>query len=205
MRSRTCMALGLFTVLVALLLTGCGALEGPAIEVRDVWARPAMPGGGMEAGQGMGAAGTGAVFMRLINNGRQADRLVAGRTDVAEVVEIHETVMEGDVMKMQMLADGLEIPAQGEVLLQPGGYHVMLIGLQRDLAVGDRLSSNWSLWKAGRCCSSRRCGNHRASGVGEYGAGNGGLGFLQLGGWPQGGCGAYDPLPVTGRLRPGRP
>jgi copper(I)-binding protein len=59
---------------------------------------------------------------------------------VAKVVEIHETRMEGDVMKMQMLPDGLEVPARGEVQLRPGGYHVMLIGLQRDLEVGDRFA-----------------------------------------------------------------
>ena len=129
---------GLLALLLALLLASCGAAGGPDIEARDLWARPAMAGGDMGAGQGMGAAGTGAVFMELVNGGRQADRLIGGRTDVAEVVEIHETVMEGEVMKMQMLANGLEIPAQGEVLLQPGGYHVMLIGLRRDLAVGDQ-------------------------------------------------------------------
>ena len=77
----------------------------------------------------MGMAGTGAVFMLLVNEGGEADRLVGGKTDVAKVVEIHETVMEGDVMKMQMLPDGLEVPARGEVLLKPGSYHVMLIDL----------------------------------------------------------------------------
>ncbi|MEJ2211039.1 MAG: copper chaperone PCu(A)C [Anaerolineae bacterium] len=140
-------------VLGALFLAGCGGAAGPAIEAHDVWARPAM-GGGMqsEAGSGMAgmaAAGTGAVFMRLTNDGGEADRLKGGRTDVAQVVEIHETVMEGDVMHMQMLADGLEIPARGEVMLQPGGYHVMLIGMQRDLAVGDEFTLELDFEKSG--------------------------------------------------------
>jgi copper(I)-binding protein len=93
---------------------------------------------GSEMGKGMG--GTGAVFMVLANDGQEADRLVGAKTDVAKVVEIHETKMEGDVMKMQMLPDGIEVPARGEILLKPGGYHVMLIGLQRDLEVGDRFA-----------------------------------------------------------------
>ena len=38
---------------------------------------------------------------------------------------------------MQMLQDGLVIPAKGEVILKPGSYHVMLIGVQHDLKVGD--------------------------------------------------------------------
>lgn len=53
------------------------------------------------------------------------------------MVEIHETRLEGDVTKMQFLPDGLEIPAQGDVELKPGGYHVMLVGVTHDLKVGD--------------------------------------------------------------------
>jgi copper(I)-binding protein len=114
-------------LLAVLVLGACGGPAGPAIEARDVWARPAIAGG------------TAGVFLRLVNGGGEADRLLGGSTDVADVVEIHETVMEGDVMRMQMLSGGLEIPAGGEVVLQPGSYHLMLIGLQRDLAVGDEL------------------------------------------------------------------
>jgi copper(I)-binding protein len=133
-------------VLVAVVLAACGAPAAPQIRAEDVWSRPAVAMGdagesaesGSETGQGMG--GTGAVFMVLANDGQEADRLVGAKTDVAKVVEIHETRMEGDVMKMQMLPDGLEVPARGEVQLKPGGYHVMLIGLQRNLEVGDQFA-----------------------------------------------------------------
>jgi periplasmic copper chaperone A len=140
-------------LIVVGVLAGCGRAAGPKIEATEAWARPAMatgamePGGGMASGQGMG--GTGAVFVRLTNAGDEADRLVGGQTDVAKVVEIHETVMEGEVMKMRMLADGLEIPARGQVELKPGGYHVMLIGLERDLEVGDRFSLELQFEKSG--------------------------------------------------------
>jgi copper(I)-binding protein len=148
-------------VLVALSLTGllaaCGGPSGPSIQAEDVWSRPAMmvkeSGESSEEstgqGMGMGMAGTGAVFMRLKNEGEEADRLVGGTTDVAEVVEIHETVMEGEVMRMQMLPEGLEVPAKGEVLLKPGGYHIMLIGMKRDLAVGDRFALILQFEKSG--------------------------------------------------------
>jgi copper(I)-binding protein len=108
-------------------------------------------GQAQESGSGMGKpmAGTGAVFMLLKNEGGEADRLTGGQTDVADVVEIHETVMEGEVMKMRMLADGLEIPAKGEVLLKPGSYHVMLIGMKRDLKVGDTFSLELRFEKSG--------------------------------------------------------
>jgi copper(I)-binding protein len=136
--------------LVVLMLSGglvaCGTPPGPSIEVKDVWARPAMTmkessgssGEGVKMGKPM--PGTGAVFMLLKNVGGEPDRLTGGQTDVAEVVEIHETVMEGEVMKMQMLPDGLEVPAKEEVMLKPGSYHVMLIGIKRDLKVGDTFS-----------------------------------------------------------------
>jgi copper(I)-binding protein len=152
-------ALGLLLTLTGLVLVACGAPEGPSIQVEDVWARPALammasgeaPGTGMgedeETGQPM--AGTGAVFMRLVNEGRETDRLVGGRTEVAQVVEIHETVIADEVMKMQMLADGLEIPANGEILLKPGSYHVMLIGIQRDLNVGDTFTLELDFEKSG--------------------------------------------------------
>jgi periplasmic copper chaperone A len=140
-------------LLVAITLAACGAPAGPSIQVTDVWARPAMTGDGMESGGtsegGMGAAGTGAIFMQLANEGREADRLIGGRTEVAEVVEIHETRMEGDVMKMQMLAEGLTVPPQSTIRLEPGGYHVMLIGMKQNLEPGDRFDVELQFEKSG--------------------------------------------------------
>jgi hypothetical protein len=57
--------------------------------------------------------------------------------------------MEGDVMKMRMLPEGLAVPAKGEVLLKPGGYHVMLIGIKRDLVVGDTFALDLEFEKSG--------------------------------------------------------
>ena len=64
-------------------------------------------------------------YMIIKNTGETADRLVSVSADFAGKSEIHEMSMEGDVMKMRPLADGLEIPAGGEVVLKPGGYHVV--------------------------------------------------------------------------------
>jgi copper(I)-binding protein len=131
----------LFAVLLIGLLAAC-APAGPDLHVEDVWARPGkvMEGMAGESGEGDMPMVTSAVFMKLINKGRQADRLVSAQADVAKTVEIHETRMEGEVMKMVHLPDGLEIPAKGEVVLKPGSYHVMLIGLTGELNVGNRFS-----------------------------------------------------------------
>ena len=56
---------------------------------------------------------------------------------MSEVVEVHETVVEGDVAKMRQVTDGIEVPAGGQIELKPGSYHIMLIGLKRDLQSGD--------------------------------------------------------------------
>ena len=140
-------------------LVACGS-EGPAaplIHTENVWARPAVAlaetSGTSEAGgaaMGHAQSGTGAVYMMLVNEGREAERLIRAHTELAEVAEIHETRMEGEVMKMQLLPDGLEIPAGGEVELKPGGYHIMLIGLKRDLNEGDRFTLVLEFEKSGR-------------------------------------------------------
>jgi copper(I)-binding protein len=136
-------------------LVACGTPAGPSIEAEEVWARPAMTmkesgeSSGESMGMGQPMPGTGAVFMRLKNVGSEPDRLIGGQTDVAEVVEIHESIIEGDVMKMRMLPEGLAVPAKGEVLLKPGGYHVMLIGIKRDLVAGDTFALDLEFEKSG--------------------------------------------------------
>jgi copper(I)-binding protein len=154
MQIRKIRSLGLIACLVMAALAACGAPAGPGIKAEDVWARPAMAiqESGASSGEetmAKGMAGTGAVFMLLKNEGGEADRLIGGLTDVAKVVEIHETVMAGEVMKMQMLAQGLEVPPKGEVLLKPGSYHVMLIGMERDLKVGEMFTIELLFEKSG--------------------------------------------------------
>ena len=127
--------------LAMLLLTACSprAPDAPDVQVGDVWSRPAVALSGTDSEGGMGGSGTGAVFLTLTNQGREDDRLVGAETDVADTVEIHQTVMEGDVMRMQPV-EYVEIAAGAQVELKPGDYHIMLVGLRRDLAVGDRFT-----------------------------------------------------------------
>lgn len=93
--------------------------------------------GGMEH---MAMDAVSAAYMTIINRGESDVTLVGAATDAATTAEIHEVVMNGDVMQMQPLADGLLIPAGGSVTLQPGGYHIMMMGLTRALAPGDALA-----------------------------------------------------------------
>lgn len=114
-----------------------------AVTALGAWARAtaARPDGMAEATPEPGVLyGPSAVYLALENRGAAADRLVAAHTDAASVVEIHETQMEAGVMRMRPLENGLEIPAGGGVMLEPGGYHIMLFDLPRDLLPGDAIA-----------------------------------------------------------------
>ncbi len=117
---------GLYLFLAALVLVSCAGNDGGGIAVRDAWSRqsPAM-------------AHTGGVFLVIENSGEKDDALLRVTTDVCETVELHELVLEDDVMKMRPVAGGrIEVPAGGSVELKPGGLHVMLIGLKQELEPG---------------------------------------------------------------------
>src|SRR3546814_9738821 len=74
--------------------------------------------------------------------------LVATEGEVAERVELHTHTMDGNVMQMRRV-EFVEIPAQGEAALQPGGIHIMLIGLKQPLREGERFPLTLTFEKAG--------------------------------------------------------
>lgn len=79
-----------------------------------------------------GQNGTGAGFLAIANQGSAADRLVGASSPVARVTEIHTHMREGDVLRMRPVP-AVDIPAGQTVTLQPGGFHLMLIGLKEPL------------------------------------------------------------------------
>lgn len=64
------------------------------------------------------------------------DVLIGGTTDVAAAVELHQTVIEDDIARMEAV-DGLPLAAGDTVRLEPGSYHLMLVGLTSDLLPDD--------------------------------------------------------------------
>lgn len=75
-------------------------------------------------------------FMTLVSE-RDA-RLVAVRTPVAGIAEIHEMALENNVMRMREV-DGVPLPAGKATVLRPGGSHVMLMQLRQPLKAGERI------------------------------------------------------------------
>jgi copper(I)-binding protein len=134
------------------------AAGAPKIRIEKVWARPgvatamkpgATPSGGMHGGGGMKVtSGTSAIYMVIHNDGPLADRLIGAVTDVTRTVELHQTKLEGGMAQMMPVA-GIDVPAKGMVELKPGGLHVMLIGLKRDLKAGDRFPVTLKFQKSG--------------------------------------------------------
>jgi copper(I)-binding protein len=88
----------------------------------------------------------GAVFARIINLGDE-DRILSAASPAAKTVELHEHVMEGDVMGMRKV-DSIALP-KGTLEMGPMGYHVMLIDLTAPLAVGGTVPVTLTFEKAG--------------------------------------------------------
>ncbi len=64
------------------------------------------------------------------------DRLMGASSPVAGRAEVHEMTMDGQVMRMREQKDGIALPAGKPVALAPGGYHIMLMDLQKPLVAG---------------------------------------------------------------------
>lgn len=79
-----------------------------------------------------------ASFMTLKNDTDAEIALIKASSDVAKTVELHEHVHEGGMMKMRQVPK-ITVPAKGSTVLKPGGYHIMLIGLQRKIKAGDKI------------------------------------------------------------------
>jgi copper(I)-binding protein len=94
-------------------------------------------------------AQTGGGFLTITNKGTTPDRLVSARSTASDKVEVHEVKMDGNVMKMRELEKGLEIPAGATVMLKPGGYHIMFVGLKAPFAKDSKVPLTLVFEKAG--------------------------------------------------------
>ena len=137
-------------------LCACNGNTTTPITIQDAWARPAiMDDGGQtdensDMDMGMDMDGPiSAAFMVIRNRTDTPDRLLFAESTAASVLEIHLTEMKDNVMTMRQVEGGLEIPADGQVELKPGSYHIMLIDVQQDLKVGDKIPLTLTFENAG--------------------------------------------------------
>jgi len=128
-------ALAALALVTALALAGCAApsadpapsAPAAAVAVTDAWVKAAE--GGMTA-----------AFATITNDGDADVSLVGVSTEAASMVQLHETVADADGnTSMQEKAGGFRIPAGDARLLEPGGDHIMLMGLTGPLQPGDEV------------------------------------------------------------------
>lgn len=124
---RPFLAAPLLGVLIVLVSPPTMAEAPPAVTATGAYARAAPPG-----------QPTGAVYLTLTNHSARSRTLVAATSPDAQVVELHSHVHEDGMMRMRRV-ERIEIPAGGSVSFEPGGLHLMLIGLKGDLAPGDEV------------------------------------------------------------------
>jgi len=126
-----------------------------SLKIGHPWSRPTPAG-----------AVAGGGFLTITNTGKEPDRLLSGATTAADRLEIHEMSVTDGIMRMRALPDGLAIAPGQTVKLAPGGYHIMLIGLKKPLAIGDRVPARLKFEKAGEVKVTFLVGNPPADGTG---------------------------------------
>jgi copper(I)-binding protein len=129
-----------FALISALCLALIGAAQaqsGAGIEISHPWAR-ATPA----------SAHNGAVYLKIVNHGKDDDSLAGASTPVAAKAELHTTLNDNGVMKMRPL-DAVPVKAGGSAEFKPGGMHIMLVGLAHPLKAGESFPLTLTFAKAG--------------------------------------------------------
>ena len=108
-----------------ILLMGLNSVHAKII-VKDEWAR-------------VTPSGSGSVYMTIENDGDQDDNLTSAISDEAEMTMIHQTVREENIAKMIHVMGGINLPKGKRIKLEPGGYHLMLMGIEKNLTLNDRI------------------------------------------------------------------
>lgn len=109
-------------------VAACAPAETGKVEVTGAWVRAS------EFSDHVG--GMTGVFMQITNNTDKAVTLIGGTSDIAPMVETHQ-VVDGVMSKKE---GGIEIKPGETVTLEPGGLHVMLMGLTEAILVGTKVN-----------------------------------------------------------------
>lgn len=128
--------------LMCSILLGMGHASADAIKkhgimVEDSWARATA-----------GPAKAGAAYLTIANMGHDTDRLIAAKSELANRTEVHNHIMEDGVMKMRHV-QAVEVSPGTPIILQPGGLHIMFMGLKKPFVKGETLPMTLVFEKAG--------------------------------------------------------
>jgi copper(I)-binding protein len=132
----------MMAALVGALALAGAALAGDVAKVGDLviqdgWARATL-----------GQLKTSAAYLTVVNEGDETDRLIAAASPAAGRAELHAHLMDGGIARMRPV-DAIEVAPGAPVVLEPGGLHVMLMGLKAPLAEGETLPLTLTFETAG--------------------------------------------------------
>jgi copper(I)-binding protein len=101
---------------------------GNAISIDDAWIAEAPPNAHVMVG-----------YMTINNNSSQAIEIIKASSNIYSSIEFHETVHKDGMASMRRY-DSLNVPANGNVQLKPGGKHMMLFNPKKALKAGDKVA-----------------------------------------------------------------
>ena len=111
-----------------MLIVTAGCQPADDLEIDGAWVRATPPNRDVTA-----------AYLVIRNRSAQPRELLAVETPVAAYTELHAMRQVDDMMEMEKI-EGVVVPAQGEAALEPGGNHIMLYGVNRQLAEGEEVT-----------------------------------------------------------------
>ena len=105
------------------------------IKIKDPWARASISKNGVS-------------YLEIMNHGNHAEKLVGVAAPIAKRVELHTHKNDSGIMRMRQIKS-IPLPPNGTVKLKPGGHHVMMIGLNRKLKMGEEFPLTLFFEKSG--------------------------------------------------------
>lgn len=122
----------LISMMLLPFFSACSAVAQTAAEsiaVSDAWIREVPP-----------VSETSAIFMTLTNSSNSDLSLMHAESDAANFVELHTHETDENGIHRMFRVKMIHIPANGQAMLKPMSYHIMLIGLKKPLKEGDEVA-----------------------------------------------------------------
>lgn len=125
-------------ILLGLALVACQPADRVDLAVTDIWGRPSPA-----------SAANAAFYMNIRNTGRVLDSLESAEIDICDNTQLHETNIDDDGVMSMTHVTKIDIPNGETVSLEPGGLHVMCLGLKSPLEAGEEIPIKLSFAETG--------------------------------------------------------
>lgn len=116
--------------------TGTQSSHQKAVVASSQWIRPAQKG-----------QNTAAYLCTCLEGLGDSDELLGVQSDVADTIELHDHIDDNGIMKMRPVSS--IVIEKDKTVMKPGGKHIMLFGLKKELKKGEKVSMNLTFKKAG--------------------------------------------------------